>query len=168
MARLCAIGGLLLTGLIALGADAALAASPCGKRQMTPAQLNQALSDDVAASILVLDTRARQDFLAGTIPGAVNTDMLQKKIDGTHEDRQNAYIVVVTKKGRLDSARQAWVKRLCDRDIETRILQGGTDSWQAQGFGLELPEERLTLPGTVPFIIPRGLCEMNEPVQEFN
>jgi thiosulfate/3-mercaptopyruvate sulfurtransferase len=162
------IAGLLISALITAVPDVGFAASACGEQRITPGQLDQALSDGVDTGLLLFDTRSRQSFLTGTIPGAVGAGILQERIDGTHEDRQGTLFVIVTEEGLADSALQDWIKRLCDRKIDTYVLDGGIKGWRAQGFELEDPAQRLTLPGTVPFVIPRGLCEMNEPVQEYN
>jgi thiosulfate/3-mercaptopyruvate sulfurtransferase len=163
-----AIAGLLISALITGMPVVGFAASACGEQRITAAQLDQALKDGVDTALVLFDTRSRQAFLSGTIPGAVGASTLQQKIDGPHEDRKGALFVIVTKEGLADSALQGWIKRLCDRKIDTYVLDGGIQGWRAQGFELEDPAERLTVPGTVPFVIPRGLCEMNEPVQEYN
>lgn len=47
------------------------------------------------------------------------------------------------------------------------ILDGGMGAWLAHGGAVEQPGEAYVRPGTVPFTIPRGLCEMNTPAQEY-
>jgi thiosulfate/3-mercaptopyruvate sulfurtransferase len=168
MRRLQVIAGLLAVALAMVAPKPGSAAEPCGAQRMTPATLDRALAKDNAANVLIMDTRSREDFFAGTVPGAINAEALQDIVAGIHTDSRGAYVVVVTEDGGLEGAALVWVGQLCDRGIETWVLQGGVSGWLAAGFGLEKPEDRHIVPGTVPFIIPRGLCEMNNPVQEFN
>jgi rhodanese-related sulfurtransferase len=164
----CATGGLLILAVATIAPKAGRAAGQCGAQQMAPATVNQTLMDGGGANVLLIDTRNREDFLAGTIPTAINTATLQDIIAGAHEDRQDAYVVVVTRDGDLDGATLEWVGRLCDGGIEVWGLRGGINGWLAAGYGLEKPEDRFSSPGNVPFVIPRGLCEMNDPVLEYN
>jgi thiosulfate/3-mercaptopyruvate sulfurtransferase len=163
-----AIGGLLVLVVATIAPNPSRAVEQCGAQQISPAALNQTLVEGNNANILLIDTRSRDDFLVGTLPTAITVAKLQDIIAGTHDDRQDAYVVVVTKEGDLDDATLDWVERLCAGGVETWILQGGINGWLAAGIGLEKPEDRLTVPGNVPFVIPRGLCEMNDPVLEYN
>ncbi len=47
------------------------------------------------------------------------------------------------------------------------MLKGGVPAWQRARLAVEMPEQGLTRPGTVPFIIPRGICENETPIQVF-
>jgi rhodanese-related sulfurtransferase len=163
-----AIGGLLVLVFAAIAPNPGRAAEQCGTQQVSPAALSQTLMEGNDANLLLIDTRSRHDFLVGTLPTAITVGKLQDIIARTHEDRQDAYVVVVTKDGGLDDTTLEWVERLCAEGVETWVLQGGINGWLAAGIGLEKPEDRLTVPGNVPFVIPRGLCEMNDPVLEYN
>jgi len=158
----------LLLGLIISNPGAALAASKCGEQQITPARLNQILTGGESANILLLDARSRQNFFAGTIPTAISTAKLQDMIDAAHQDSNDATVIVVTRDGLADGPLREWIEQLCEKDVKILILQGGIRGWQAQGFALEKPKDRLIAPGEVTFVIPRGLCEMNAPVQQYN
>lgn len=150
-------------------ADGVLASAGCGEQEMSPAQLNDILSEGDGADYLVLDVRSGEDFLVGTIPGAINIGQLQEIIaDDAHQDVDNKPVLVVTVDGMPDDSLRKWIAKLCDEDVKVSVLQGGIRGWRAQGLVLENPMERLTVPGTVPFVIPRGLCEMNAPAQEYN
>jgi thiosulfate/3-mercaptopyruvate sulfurtransferase len=150
-------------------ADGVLASAGCGEQEMSPAQFEQILSENSGADYLVLDVRSGEDFLVGTIPGAINIGQLQEIIaDDAHLDVDNKPVLVVNANGLPNESLGKWITRLCNEDVEVWILQGGIQNWRAQGLVLENPMERLTVPGTVPFVIPRGLCEMNAPAQEYN
>jgi thiosulfate/3-mercaptopyruvate sulfurtransferase len=162
-----AIGGLLVLAIAAIAPNLGRAVEQCGTQQVSPTALSQTLMDGKDANLLLIDTRSRRDFLVGTLPTAITVGKLQDIIAGSHEDRQDAYVVILTKDGGLDDTTLDLVERLCAEGVETWLLQGGINGWLAAGIGLEKPEDRLTVPGNVPFVIPRGLCEMNEPILEY-
>lgn len=162
-----AISGLLAMAVAITAPNTGGTADQCGTQQIAPSSVSQALAKDGGAKLLLIDTRSSDDFFAGTIPTAIFVAKLQDIVRGAHEDSQSAFVVVITKNGSLDDTVLAWVRRLCAGGVETWVLQGGINGWLAAGIGLEKPEDRLTVPGNVPFVIPRGLCEMNDPVLEY-
>ena len=147
----------------------ARAGGTCGWQEMAPADLAADLRDaPEQGAYLLLDMRPGALFLAGTIPGAINTGQLDRILaDDTHRDVDARPIVILTEDGQVDSALQAWIARACAGGVEVWILQGGLRAWRARGLPLEDPSRRLTAPGAVPFVIPRGLCELNDPAQEY-
>ncbi len=148
---------------------AASASGECGTQEITPAQLDQILVEGQNEDYLLLDVRSQERFFSGTIPGAINIGKLQEILaDNTHQDVENRSVVIVSEDGSPDNTVVEWIMQLCERDVDVWILKGGVQDWNAQGLLLENPMERLTTPGTVPFVVPRGLCEMNTPALEYN
>ncbi|VAW19049.1 hypothetical protein MNBD_ALPHA12-1948 [hydrothermal vent metagenome] len=164
------IASFLVLLLLLMRPDIVLASGGCGEQQMSAVQLNQILSNGTSADYLLLDMRPRASFFAGTIAGAINIGQLQEILadEAAHHDVANKPVIIVTANGMLDDNMKQWVARLCSKDVTTWILQGGILAWREQGFTLENPMDRLTVPGTIPFVIPRGLCEMNAPAQKYN
>jgi thiosulfate/3-mercaptopyruvate sulfurtransferase len=163
-----AISGLLALVVAITAPETGRTAEQCGTQQMAPTSVSQTLAQDGGANLLLIDTRSSDDFFAGTIPTAIYVAKLQDIVRGAHKDSQSAFVVVITENGSLDDTVLEWVRRLCAGSVETWVLRGGINGWLAAGFGLEKPGDRLTVPGNVPFVIPRGLCEMNDPVLEYN
>jgi len=113
---------------------------------------------------LVLDVRGLEAHRKGTIPGAVHV--------GTNPDEfqppvAEVPIVLVLPEPYDPTYLRAWTTRLEDAGLSVRWLNGGVPAWRAAGFALASPKHEYSKPGTVPFIVPRGLCEMREPAQEF-
>ena len=114
---------------------------------------------------LLLDIRGHEMYMTGTIMGAVDAGLdpqgylLRKQINS---------IVLITSVPSDRANIRLWIKRLdIIPDGDIYLLQGGIDAWQAAGFPLEKVEEGYAEPGTVPFVVPKGLCEMEEPAQRF-
>jgi hypothetical protein len=61
-----------------------------------------------------------------------------------------------------------WDQRLVGFGYRVRALDGGLAAWRAAGLTVVRPEAGFARPGTVPFVIPRGLCEMNTPADRFD
>jgi len=113
---------------------------------------------------LLLDIRGRDAYLAGALPQALNagTDPAGFLPDGHGGD-----LVLVTRQP-VDTVKlESWVERLVDARHRVFLLQGGVGAWQAAGLPLIESEQTYVRPGTVPFIIPRGLCEGDDPAQEY-
>ena len=51
--------------------------------------------------------------------------------------------------------------------FEAARLSFGLDAWRAAALPVEVPQSEFMRPGTVPFVIPRGICEMNEPAEVY-
>ncbi len=113
---------------------------------------------------LVLDIRGRDAYLAGSLPQALNagTDPAGFLPDGRGGD-----LVLITPQPLDEAQLQPWVKRLVNAHHRVWVLRGGIDAWRAAGLPLVETEQVYTRPGTVPFVIPRGLCEGAEPAQEY-
>lgn len=113
---------------------------------------------------LVLDVRGRADYNSGTIVGALNggVDPLGYLADG-----RGGRLVLLTPDKTDAAVINAWVVRLVDAGHAVWILQGGLAGWIKSGGAIETPEFSYTRPGSVPFHIPRGLCEMGDPAHVF-
>ncbi|MEJ2530099.1 MAG: rhodanese-like domain-containing protein [Gammaproteobacteria bacterium] len=113
---------------------------------------------------LVLDVRSRSDYNAGTIVGALNGGVDPK---GYLADGRGGRLVLLSQESADVAVIDAWVTRLTDAGHEVWLLQGGLAGWIKSGGAVETPEFSYSRPGSVPFLIPRGLCEMGEPAQVF-
>lgn len=113
---------------------------------------------------LILDVRSRVDYNAGTIVGALNAGIDPK---GYLADGRGGRLVLLIQHSANAAVINAWVARLTDAGHEVWLLQGGLAGWIKSGGVIETPEFSYTRPGSVPFQIPRGLCEMGEPAHVF-
>lgn len=110
---------------------------------------------------LILDLRDADAYSAGTIPGALRGGF---DPEGFLPDGRGGTAVLIEPG---DASRQAaWARRLRGAGYAVFVLEGGFSAWRAAGLPVETPGS-FAVPGTVPFIIPRGLCEQNEPAQEY-
>lgn len=139
-----------LGGLSALGAEF----EPIG-----PVALSSWLSR--ADAPLVLDARGRDAYREGTIGGALDagTDPA-----GFLPDSRGGEVVLILPEG---IPVEPWRRRLADFGYRIHVLTGGLAAWRTAGLPEERPAAAFVRPGTVPFVIPRGLCELNEPAQVF-
>ena len=130
-----------------------------GVEPIGPAELSAWLSR--ADAPLVLDVRGRDAYLEGTVGDALDagTDPA-----GFLPDSRGGDLVLILPEGALA---EPWGTRLSDFHYRVYILAGGLTAWRAAGLPVQSPEESFVRPGTVPFVIPRGLCEMNEPAQAY-
>lgn len=111
---------------------------------------------------LVLDTRGRAAYLTGTIPGALDagTDPA-----GYLPDSRGGNAVLIVEPG-TDPA--PWMNRLLGFGYRVQVLGGGLPAWRAAGLPVVNPQAGFATPGSRPFVIPRGLCEMNTPADRFH
>ncbi len=113
---------------------------------------------------LVLDVRGDQAMRDGTIPGALNVGT---NPDGFLPPATNQLIVLLVSQPVDPALVRAWAGRLQAAGHPVSVLEGGLPAWRAAGLTVAPREQSYVRPGTVPFVVPRGLCEMNEPAQEF-
>lgn len=99
-----------------------------------------------------VDLRPRRDFLQGTLPGAVHLDWEQLV---RLVPEPEAELLLIGVPAAADMAELRHYRRVY-------VLQGGIAAWREAGFALVKPRE--TKPA---FVIPRGLCEMNEPAMRY-
>lgn len=111
---------------------------------------------------LLLDVRGRSAYLEGTLSGALDAG---SNPEGFLPDSRGGEVVLISTP---NQALQAWHARLINYGHRVQMLSGGIDNWHAAGLPVERPEKSFTKPGTVPFVIPRGLCELNEPAEIFD
>ncbi len=109
---------------------------------------------------LVLDVRGKESYQKGTLPGAVNAgrDPL-----GYLPGNGKEPVVLVVPRAADSRFIEAWRHRLADAGHKVWILDSGFDAWKALGGTVVTPDVIYTEPGRVPFVIPKGLCERNDP-----
>jgi len=155
----------ILLGLViaAVLASSAAGAAPDAATGISAAQLTELLEagGDVP---LVLDVRGLEAHREGTIPGALHVGMDPAAYLPTVSER---IVVLVLPEPYTAAYLGAWVRRLGNAGYLVRRLEGGMPAWRAAGLPVSTPEHVYSRPGTVPFVVPRGLCEMEEPAQEF-
>ncbi len=113
---------------------------------------------------LVLDVRGLESHREGTIPGAVHVGTNPV---GFLPPVSEMPVVLVLPEPYDPAHLQAWARRLEGAGLLVRWLEGGMPAWRAAGLSVASPEHAYRKPGTVPFVVPRGLCEMGEPAQVF-
>lgn len=113
---------------------------------------------------LILDVRGRADYHIKTIAGAMNAGIDPK---GYLPDGRDGRLVLLMQGGIDNEVIAAWFTRLVNAGHKVWILQGGLAGWIEAGGATETPEFSYTRPGSVPFLIPRGLCEGGEPAHVF-
>ncbi len=111
---------------------------------------------------LILDVRGRAAYREGTIMTAL--DVGQDPAGFLPDGRGGDVVLLLSDGASVDS----WRARLVDYGYRVRVLAGGLPAWRAAGLPEERPEVSYTRPGTVPFVIPKGLCELNEPSHSFD
>lgn len=118
-----------------------------------------------AGELFVVDVRDRESYLAATVPGAVHAGVTS---DGYIGDGRGGPVLMVTESDASASFIQAWRDRLATFGHDPiYVLEGGFSSWVNRGGPIEAPTGMSSPPGTFPFVIPRGLCEMNTPVKVY-
>lgn len=111
---------------------------------------------------LLLDIRGRAVFLDGTVFGALNAGINPA---GFLPDSRGGDAVLIPA---TNQDLKPWYARLADYGYRVHVLNGGIADWRAVGLPVERPETSFVRPGTVPFVIPRGICELNEPAEVFD
>lgn len=119
---------------------------------------------DASVPPLVLDVRGRSAYRAATVAGAFDAGI---DPSGYLPDDSKDPVVLIIPVDADPVFIEAWFKRLANAGHEVWILEGGMAAWVEAGGQIEKPEVTYTLPGRVPFVIPKGICEHNEPAQIF-
>jgi rhodanese-related sulfurtransferase len=114
---------------------------------------------------LILDVRGRADYRAGTLAGALDGGVDPR---GYLADGNGGRLVLVLSEDADERVIDAWFARLANAGHQVWILEGGLAGWIEAGGTTEVPEFSYTRPGSVPFLIPKGLCEAGEPSQVFD
>jgi thiosulfate/3-mercaptopyruvate sulfurtransferase len=119
---------------------------------------------DTSTPPLVLDVRGRSAYRTATAAGAIDTG-----IDplGYLPDDSKDPVVLIIPVDADDEFIEAWFKRLANAGHEVWILERGLAAWVEAGGQIENHETTYTLPGSVPFIVPKGLCEGGKPALIF-
>ena len=113
---------------------------------------------------LVIDVRGREAYQAGTLDGALDAGLDPA---GYLPDGRGGPLVLLAPPRWGDTERSRWVTRLESARHRVYLLEGDVTAWRAAGLVLISPDSSYVRPGTVPFIIPRGLCESNEPAHRY-
>jgi len=129
---------------------------------VSPGQLQAWL--DTADPPLILDVRGRAAYRAGTLAGALDGGV---EPSGFLPDGGGG-LVLLLPEGASEQLVEAWFARLTDAGHQVWILEGGIAGWVEAGGSVEIPQSTYTRPGSVPFLIPRGLCEGGSPSQVFD
>ncbi len=125
-----------------------------------------ALQQRIAAgdALLLLDIRGRDLSTVETLPGALHGG---RDPAGYLPDNRGGELVLISGEGTTPEQLEAWVRRLEQANFRVFILQGGIEGWKAAGGALVSTGGGYHKPGSLPFVVPRGLCEANEPAQVF-
>ena len=142
----------------------AAAASSLGEPIGMPVADLAALLEQDNGAPLILDVRGLEAHREGTIPGAVH---IGTNPAGFLPPVSEMPVVLILPEPHDPAYLQAWTRRLENAGLSVRWLEGGLPAWRAAGLSVASPEHAYRKPGTVPFVVPRGLCEMGEPAQEF-
>ena len=113
---------------------------------------------------LVMDVRGRSAYLTSTVPGAIDAG---KDPLGFLPDDSKCPVVLIIPVDADAGFVETWFKRLANAGHEVWILEGGLAAWVAAGGPTEKPEGTYSLPGRVPFIVPKGVCETKKPALIF-
>ncbi len=113
---------------------------------------------------LLLDIRGHEVYMTGTIMGAVDAGLDPQ---GYLPRKSGKSMVLITDDPDTGANIRSWIQRIDIPENKVYLLQGGINAWQAAGFPVEIVEEVYVEPGTVPFVVPKGLCDMREPAQRF-
>jgi len=127
---------------------------------IAPDQLSTWL--DGADPPLLLDVRGRVAYRAGSLPGALDAGADPA---GFLPDGRGGDVVLLMEEG---APTEPWHARLANFGYRVHVLAGGLEAWRAAGLPTSIAEASFVRPGTVPFVIPRGICEMNEPAEVFD
>jgi len=109
---------------------------------------------------LVLDVRGRSAYRAGTLLGAFNAGI--DPLGYLPDDTKDAVVMIIP----VDAGPvfvDAWFKRLTNAGHEVWVLEKGLAAWVKAGGKIEKSEVSYIRPGSVPFVIPKGMCEGGEP-----
>jgi thiosulfate/3-mercaptopyruvate sulfurtransferase len=110
----------------------------------------------------VLDARGRAAYLEGSLAAAQDVG---PNPEGFLPDSRGGKAILILEPG-IDPA--PWRARLSDFGYQVHVLDGGMAAWRAAGLPVENPESSFVRPGSVPFIVPRGQCEMGTPSESFH
>lgn len=113
---------------------------------------------------LVLDIRGSERYRKGTLPGALNAG---RDPAGFLPDGKGGPVVLIVTESSDPAYLKRWTHRLRNARHDVYFLRGGMETWQRAGGRVIKPEQIYVKPGTVPFVVPRGLCEGAEPAQEY-
>ncbi|GAB4344422.1 MAG: hypothetical protein Kow006_00370 [Gammaproteobacteria bacterium] len=114
--------------------------------------------------LLLLDGRGREAYRNRSLRGALDVggDPAAFLPDG-----RGGPVVLLLRPDSSGDLQRRWVERLESARHRVYLLLEDEAAWLAAGLMVVTPAESYVRPGSVPFLIPRGLCEANEPVRQF-
>lgn len=119
---------------------------------------------DAPDAPLILDVRGRVHYREGSLPGALDGGVEPR---GYLADGSGGRLVLLLPTDADERVIDAWFTRLSNAGHRVWILEGGLAAWILAGGETEVPDFSYIRPGSVPFLIPRGLCEGGKPSQVF-
>ncbi len=121
--------------------------------------------------VTVLDLRGEEAYHQGTIPGALLAtslpDAANELADNIQSGKMNGPVILLMNEPVEQKLLSSWQKILLGAGYQVKLLDGGMKAWRAAGYEVSAPEAHYTKPGSVPFVVPLGLCERKEPVQKY-
>ncbi len=115
---------------------------------LTPRQAKSWLNE--TKHVHIVDIRPAERYMTGTLKGALHLSFAAFR---AMQAEPEAHVLLI--------ADQVDERQLPTGYAELRILQGTPELWH--GAGLPVVRVKVSKPA---FVIPRGLCEMNEPADE--
>lgn len=111
--------------------------------------------------LYVVDIRPKSDYVNGTVPGAIS---VPTDPTGFIADGRGGPAVLVAGSDASPTRLAEWRRRLEAFGFSpVHHIEGGFGAWVAAGGPIEEPADVYVKPGTLPFVIPRGICELNSP-----
>lgn len=154
--------------ILALFLLAAIAVTPASAiEQSIPTISPQELAALQAAPGIppvVIDLRPEADFAAGTVAGALRGEPDPGMFAPPGDIREAVLIPPPDADG---AAVPHWADRLHQLGIRPLVLGGGPQGWRDAGVRMERPGPVYSDPGTVQFVVPRGICENLPPVLQY-
>jgi thiosulfate/3-mercaptopyruvate sulfurtransferase len=131
-------------------------------QHIAASELKQWISD--GRDLEIIDVRGKLVYQTGAIAGSVNAGNDPR---GYLPAVHSAPIILIAPHGMSEKDLEVWVQRLQKSRQQLWILSGGIDAWVDLGEPLVEPDSEYTRPGTVPFLVPKGLCDQGESAQRF-
>jgi hypothetical protein len=151
-----AVAAALLLGASAARAANAAIPAPEDLPEFAIAAVAEARSDP---RVLFVELRGDAAVAAATVEGAMRPDEIQP-----NEISAQCITVFIADAETGAETLAAAAKRFRAAGCELRRLAGDAEAWRVGGLARPKGQRR---PGEVPFVVPRGLCEGEQPAQVF-
>lgn len=114
-----------------------------------------------AGDLYVLDIRPKSDYLRGSVPDAISVSIDPA---GFIADGRGGPVLLIAGADVAPASLANWHRRLEGFGFSPiHQIEGGFEAWVSAGGPVQEPADVYVKPGTLPFIIPRGICELNTP-----